>query len=133
LDFNEFTLLFENTEKSKLMVSPVPNADYYAIQFPDYAETAAFLAALSQYLNTPEGSEQRRGVELWGRLGRDQTITLFLNDIGVNAAADAFGQPPSGETYSGLALPTDCLLLANGRVDVWGIEQAEAYLRTFLI
>jgi hypothetical protein len=115
------------------MATPVPEADYHGISFRDVQEAAAFLAALSRFLNTPDGSGDLHAVEIWGQ-SADDAITLFLNDETFNATAGAFGQPPSAETYSGVSMPDDgVLLIGGGSISAWGVEEAEAFLRAQLL
>lgn len=115
------------------MTTPILNSDYRSLPFVGYAGAAAFLAALSRYLNMPDGSAALGSVEVWGQVSEDNAITFYLNDAALNTTTQAFSQPMGGETYPGDRLPSDCVLLIGGQIGALNDEQAEAYLRAQLL
>ena len=106
---------------------------YQVMRFDHVAEAAAFVAALSRFLNSPQGGARPHGTEppeVWRRLPVDSgRLELCLNDQAVNAAAAAFGHVRvTGVLFKDMAGTESRLLLGGGQVPSWGLEEAEREL-----
>jgi hypothetical protein len=114
----------------------VPGGEtYYLLQFDRPVEAAAFVAALSRVLDSPRGGSavgRDSAVEVWGSVaaGRD-AVTLYLTPGALEAAGRAFSPVPVAATCPGDALPSDAVLILDGRVrHAMGLEEAERLFLT---
>jgi hypothetical protein len=112
--------------------SATPNDRYHRCGFPDRAQAAAFVAALSRFVRGPRGAPYRdttRGAIVWSRTRDDSDgVDLYLSDAALRATIEAFGAPAVLETVDQSALPPECALLFTGTSPGWGMEQADEQL-----
>lgn len=110
-----------------------PNDPYHRCGFPDRAQAAAFVAALSRFVRGPRGALYRdptRGAIVWSRTRDDSDgVDLYLSDAALRATIEAFGAPAVLETVDRTALPPECALLFTSTSPAWGAEQADEQLR----
>jgi hypothetical protein len=113
--------------------SQVPNEAYHRCAFPDRAQAAAFVAALSRFVGGPRGTPYRdasRGAAVWSRTRSDSdAVDLYLSDAALRATIEAFGAPTVLEVVDLAALPAECALLFTSTSAAWGMEQADERLR----
>ncbi len=113
--------------------SATPNDTYHRCRFPDRAQAAAFVAALSRFVRGPRGGAYRdatRGAIIWSRTYDDSdAVDLYLSDVALRATIDGFGEPAVLETVDRTALPAECALLFTSTSPAWGMEQADEQLR----
>ena len=106
---------------------------YHRCAFPDRAQAAAFVAALSRFVRGPRGAPYRdatRGAVVWSRARDDsEAVDLYLSEAALRATIEAFGEPNVLETVGRAALPAACALLFTSTSPAWGMEQADAQLR----
>ncbi len=100
---------------------------YHVVSFAEAAEAAAFVAALSRFLNYPQGSAylaHPASVMVWGystMMGK--AVDLYLSADALQAATSAFGSVPVAETRQ--TLPLGCkLILGNHETPSWGMSDA---------
>ncbi|MGH7647069.1 MAG: hypothetical protein ACREND_03050 [Gemmatimonadaceae bacterium] len=113
--------------------SNMPNETYHRCAFPDRAQAAAFVAALSRFVAGPRGTPYRdasRGAAVWSRTRSDSdAVDLYLSDAALRATIDGFGAPNVLEVVGFAALPAECALLFTSTTPAWGMEQADDQLR----
>lgn len=113
--------------------SATPNDAYHRCGFPDRAQAAAFVAALSRFVRGPRGAaygDATRGAIIWSRTHDDSdAVDLYLSDAALRATIEAFGEPAVSETVDRTALPAECALLFTSTSAAWGMEQADEELR----
>lgn len=113
--------------------SAAPNEAYHRCGFPDRAQAAAFVAALSRFVRGPRGTPYRdaaRGAVVWSRTRSDSdAVDLYLSDAALRATTEAFGAPSVLEVVDRSALPAECALLFTSTSPAWGMEQADEHLR----
>jgi len=118
------------------MAVPIVDAEYSLMQFTNIEYAAAFVAALSRYLSSPEGRVYFRpaaAAEVWSYVAGDtdaiERIDIYLNQIAIKAAKDAFGSISMTEMRRGKHLPRECILLIGaGGVEAWGLEEAQWHI-----
>ncbi len=118
------------------MVRPIADATYHLLKFNDISKAAAFVAALSCFLSSPQGSKYLRPsapAEVWshvfGMVEDIERIEVYLNASALEAVKESFGQPPTIETRRGDQLPADCIsLIGAGGVEEWGLEEAQWHM-----
>jgi hypothetical protein len=91
-------------------------------------EAAAYLAALSRFLNYPQGEPHRRAdVEIWRRGMAGAPVELFMPDAASQASMAAFGGLP--ETAGVAQQPGDAIRVLRGDdIQPLGITEARALL-----
>jgi hypothetical protein len=103
--------------------------EYHRLTFNHPESAAAFVAALSRFVNGPAGlafRESGKQVEIWGIPNADSVaVSLFLSPDAVQATAVGFAQPPGLERCRGADVPPQCALIfgpddrgAYGRDDI---------------
>ncbi|MEO8908762.1 MAG: hypothetical protein ABI408_00850 [Gemmatimonadaceae bacterium] len=103
------------------------------MEFSHHDAAAAFVAALSRFLDSPRGSDSampRSAVEVWARspVG-SETVRLFLSDKALEMAEAAFSPVPVTKVVSRGALPAESFLIIEGGVTpAWGVAEASAKL-----
>jgi GNAT superfamily N-acetyltransferase len=105
--------------------------EFHVMEFAHHDEAAAFVAALSRFLDSTESANVRGGgVEVWARSPvRSETVKLYLNDGALAAARTAFSPVPVRNTVAGDALPDESFLIIEGGVTpAWGAAEASAKL-----
>ena len=109
--------------------------EFHLVRFSGRTASAAFVAALSRYLDSPDGSvylEPPEPAEVWidaricarlgGRLPQRKRP---------RAARAAFAPVPVSGTVPGVALADGCILLiGSGRSPAWGMAEVERLLAT---
>jgi len=110
-----------------------PNEAYHRCAFPDRAQAAAFVAALSRFVGGPRGTPYRDAAHnavVWSRTrSTSDTVDLYLSDAALHATVEAFGAPAVLEVVPGADLPAGCALLFTSSSPAWGMEQAGDELR----
>jgi len=106
---------------------------YHIIKFDNQVEAAAFIAALSRFLNYPQGSvyrSQADSIEVWFQsIAINTPVKLYLSDGVLNAAKAAFSPMPVTITFDGENLPNGCMLILGGdQIPSWGLEEAQRHL-----
>ena len=118
------------------MAIPTADAEYHLLTYTDINEAAAFVAALSRFLSSPQGSKYFRPsapAEVWSRvLGPAydiERIEVYLNASAVAAVTELFLRPPSFEKLRGSQMPLDCIsLIGAGGAEAWGLEEAQWHM-----
>jgi hypothetical protein len=116
------------------MPAKSPPRKFHVMEFAHHDEAAAFVAALSRFLNSPKsggGSGHRRSpVEVWARSPvASEGVLLFLSDAALKAAESAFSPVPVARTVKRESLPDECFLIIEGGVTpAWGAAEASARL-----
>lgn len=113
--------------------SAASNEAYHRCGFPDRAQAAAFVAALSRFVRGPRGTPYRdaaRGAVVWSRTRSDSdAVDLYLSDAALRATTEAFGAPTVLEVVDHAALPAECALLLTSTSPARGMERADEQLR----
>jgi hypothetical protein len=113
-------------------------AEYHLVRFSGRTASAAFLAALSRFLDSPDGSgflEPPEPAEVWidARILRT-FVDVYLSASALLAARAAFAPVPVSGTVPGVALADGCVLVIGaGRSPAWGMAEAERRLGTILV
>lgn len=94
------------------------NADpqrLHRCSFDNRTEAAAFVAALSRFLDGPAGVAYRESAADLLVWATDEHVTgrpdLYLSDAALRATADRFGAPPHLDTVEASRVPANCELL----------------------
>ena len=105
------------------------------IQFENRGLMAAFVAALSRFLCSPQGHEHRTGLveaEVWHRFADQEVQELWLNDEALSATTAAFGHVRLSGVRSGCADVSQMRLIIRGAsAAAIGLEDAERILLTY--
>jgi GNAT superfamily N-acetyltransferase len=104
---------------------------FHVMEFAHHDEAAAFVAALSRFLDSAKRTVARDArVEVWARSPvRSETVKLYLSDGALEAARTAFSPVPVRDTVAGDALPDESFLIIEGGVTpAWGAAEASAKL-----
>jgi hypothetical protein len=106
---------------------------FHLMHFEHRGEAAAFVAALSRFLDSPRGSgymEPPGAVQIWSHAGASHgTIDVFLTADALAAATAAFAPVIGAGTNPNVTLPPGCTLLIGAeRAPSWGLEEAERVL-----
>jgi hypothetical protein len=106
---------------------------FHVMEFVHHDEAAAFVAALSRFLDSPKGSGTGKGkspVEVWARSPvASEGVVLFLSDAAHLAAEKAFSPVPIARTIKRASLPDESFLIIEGGVTpAWGAAEASARL-----
>ena len=121
--------------------------EFHVMEFVHHDEAAAFVAALSRFLNSPDApragkpksksksksspkSRLKSPIEVWARSPvAAEGVVLFLSDAAQTAADKAFSPVPIGRTIKRASLPDECFLIIEGGVTpAWGAAEASARL-----
>jgi len=105
--------------------------EFHVMEFAHHDEAAAFVAALSRFLDSPKPTAaQGSSVEVWARSPvRSETVKLYLNDAALQAARTAFSAVAVRDTIAGDALPDESFLIIEGGVTpAWAAAEASAKL-----
>ena len=101
------------------------------MEFAHHDEAAAFVAALSRLLDSPNaGPSGQSPVEVWARSAvAAEGVRLFLSDGALAVAKGAFSPVPVVRTVKRASLPDDSFLIIEGGVSpAWGISEASTKL-----
>ena len=116
------------------MTAPAAEQDYHVLAFERTNEAAAFVAALSRYLNSPPGAgfvSAPASVEVWSYSPpTEERIEVYLSGGALAAVTAVFAPVPVIAVRRGAALPTDCVMIIGGdqRPAAWGLAEAERRL-----
>jgi hypothetical protein len=109
--------------------------EFHVMEFVHHDEAAAFVAALSRFLNSPDAPragkpKSKSPIEVWARSPvASEGVVLFLSDAAQSAADKAFSPVPIGRTIKRASLPDECFLIIEGGVTpAWGTAEASARL-----
>ena len=107
--------------------------ELHVMEFAHHDEAAAFVAALSRFLNSPGGTaniERTSVVEVWAQSPEPgKTVHLFLSKAALTAAESAFSPVPVERVVSRKALPAaSFLVIEGGNTPSWGAADAAARL-----
>jgi len=114
-------------------MSADPEKSFHVVQFPRPMEAAAFVAALSRFLNSPQAGSSTRAIEaieVWHALNKQtDRVSLYLSDEALRLAQDAFATVAVAEVigFGGLP-PHRAIVVKGGRTAAMGIVDAEALL-----
>ena len=104
----------------------------HVMEFAHHDEAAAFVAALSRFLNSPTGSPYSTPgslVEVWAESRGSGEVVLFLSKDALTAAESAFSPVRVERTVNRKALPAaSFLVIEGGRTPSWGASDAAARL-----
>lgn len=106
---------------------------YHRIDFDTRVEAAAFVAALSRFVTSPQGTagrDARLPVEIWAyRASSVDRITLYLSDSAVAATTRGFAFPPISESVvSPETIGSDGLLVLSPDSAALGRDEVLALL-----
>jgi len=106
---------------------------FHVMEFAHHDEAAAFVAALSRFLDSPKsgtGGSRQAKIEVWARSPvASEGVLLFLSDTALAAAEKAFSPVPVARTVKRESLPDECFLIIEGGVTpAWGAAEASARL-----
>ena len=103
---------------------------FHVLEFDHHDDAAAFVAALSRFLNSPASKrEEKELLEVWARSPvHRESVKLFLSDGALSAAKAAFSPVPSHKTISRQTLPDESFLIIGDNTAAWGAEEASARL-----
>jgi hypothetical protein len=106
---------------------------FHPLRFGSTDEAAAFIAALSRALNSPERVAAARtagSVEVW--IDRDPSQTaavVYLSDAALDAAVAAFPPVPVQTGVSKDRLPARCRqVIGGGQHPSWGMAEVQRLL-----
>ena len=107
---------------------------FHTLDFAHHDEAAAFLAALSRFLYSPQGSvpqESPGAPRVWASAPEsEEGARLFLNDSALRAAEEAFSPIHTTKVVGEAALPTGSFLIIEaGRTPPMGAAEASAGLK----
>ena len=107
--------------------------EFHVMEFVHHDEAAAFVAALSRFLNSPDAprpGKRKSPIEVWARSPvASEGVLLFLSDAAQIAAEKAFSPVPMGRTIKRASLPDESFLIIEGGVTpAWGAAEASARL-----
>jgi hypothetical protein len=107
--------------------------EFHTMEFSHHDAAAAFVAALSRFLDSPKGdvfARPRSSVEVWARSAvGSEAVRLFLSDKALEMAEAAFSPVPVTKVVSRASLPAESFLIIEGGVTpAWGVEEASAKL-----
>jgi GNAT superfamily N-acetyltransferase len=109
--------------------------EFHVMEFTHHDEAAAFVAALSRLLESPESAGvrgDRTEIEVWARSPvATEGVRLFLSDQALSAAETRFSPVPVVRTIKRESLPNESFLIIEGGVTpAWGAGDASAKLFT---
>jgi hypothetical protein len=112
-------------------------AEYHLIRFSGRTASAAFIAALSRFLDSPGGGDYMappEPAEVWiDARALVVWVDVYLNGGALAAAQSAFAPVPVAGAVPGVLLSErSVLLIGGGRSPAWGMAEAERRLATIL-
>jgi hypothetical protein len=108
-------------------------AEYHLIRFSGRTATAAFIAALLRFLDSPRGSDYMgppEPAEVWiDARARIAWVDVYLNGGAFAAAQTAFAPVSVAGAVPGVLLAEgSVLIIGGGRSPAWGMAEAERRL-----
>ena len=109
---------------------PATGREYHRLAFSRTEEVAAFVAALSRFLDSPRGASYRgQPVEVWTHAA-GAGVDLYISEAALTAATSGFGVPPVADTRQGDDVPTGCsLAIGSHRSPLQGSAKAARWLK----
>lgn len=112
-------------------------AEYHLIRFSGRTASAAFIAALSRFLDSPSGSDYLgppEPAEVWvDARAFIAWVDVYLNGGALAAARSAFAPVPVAGAVPGVLLADgSVLIIGGGRSPGWGMAEAERRLEATL-
>jgi hypothetical protein len=109
--------------------------EFHTLDFEHHDQAAAFLAALSRFLYSPQGAVPQSSPvspRVWASAPASQEgAKLFLNDSALRAAEEAFPPVHTTKIIGEAALPSGSFLIIEaGRTPPLGAAQASAGLKS---
>ena len=107
--------------------------EFHVMEFAHHDEAAAFVAALSRFLDSPMSAApgpRQVAIEVWARSPvASEGVLLFLSGTALTAAKNAFSPVPIARTIKRASLPDESFLIIEGGVTpAWGAAEASARL-----
>jgi hypothetical protein len=108
--------------------------EFHTLDFEHHDEAAAFLAALSRFLYSPQGAvphESPGSPRVWASApASEEGARLFLNDSALRAAEEAFAPIHTTKVVGEGSLPAGSFLIIEaGRTPPMGAAEASAGLK----
>ncbi|HJQ11002.1 MAG TPA: GNAT family N-acetyltransferase [Gemmatimonadaceae bacterium] len=120
---------------AKELATPTPQAaqrksdEFHVLEFEHHDEAAAFVAALSRFLDSHGATADQPPPEVWARSPvHRESVRLFLNDRALEAVQSAFSPLPAHKTVTRQALPDESFLIIGDNTAAWGADEASARL-----
>lgn len=115
------------------MTTKARHPEFHVMEFAHHDEAAAFVAALSRFLESPKArgpAARKSPIEVWARSPvASEGVLLFLSDAALAAAKKAFSPVPIARTIERKSLPDESFLIIEGGVTPeWGAAEASARL-----
>lgn len=112
------------------MTTPASNLSYHLLEFDRTREAAAFVAALSRFLDSSRGEVYLAQSDPMRVLRRATTTggisEVYLSEEALKAATSAFAPVPVAGACHGEALPSGCVsIIGDHHPPAWGLEDAE--------
>lgn len=107
--------------------------ELHVMEFAHHDEAAAFVAALSRFLNSPQGMTKTARasiVEVWAESPEPgKTVRLFLSKDALAVAESAFSPVPIERIVNRKSLPAaSFLVIEGGNTPSWGAADAASRL-----
>ncbi len=107
--------------------------NFHVVRFAQMVDAAAFVAALSRFLNSPQVGPTDGlldAVEVWhGTVERADCVSLFLSDEALRLANDAFPSVPVNATVPFEGLPANrTIIVKGGHTGAMGMVDAQDLL-----
>ena len=107
--------------------------ELHVMEFAHHDEAAAFVAALSRFLNSPQGTSKTARasiVEVWAESPEPgKTVRLFLSKDALAVAESAFPPVPIERIVNRKSLPAaSFLVIEGGNTPSWGAADAASRL-----
>ena len=105
----------------------------HELHFTHRSEAAAFVAALSRFLDSPRGARYLvppGAAEVWSHAAHPHgAVDVYLNAAALAAATAAFAPVIVAGTRKAAELPANGkLMIGAAQLPVWGLEEAERVL-----
>jgi len=111
---------------------------FHPLCFASTDEAAAFIAALSRALNSPDrvaAAKTTGSVEVWiDRAPSQAAAVVYLSDAALDAAVAAFPPVPVLTAVPNDMLPAGCRqVIGGGQHPSWGMAEVQRLLATFAL
>lgn len=115
------------------MEPPLNDLEFHLLRFDHNRKAAAFVAALSRFLNSPRGDEymmQPNSAQVWSHsTTTSEPVEVYLSDGALQASKAAFAPPEVVDTRGGNELPDGCVFLIGGQQSpAWGLTEAKDHM-----
>ena len=112
---------------------PIAAQQYHVAHFDHTTEAAAFVAALTRFLDSPNGSSFTReshSLEVWIDSASTRAgVEVYLSEDALKATTAGFPAPKLSGTRRGDALAPDCALVIGDSVTLHSMSEAHAHIR----